>query len=466
VASFDLLVLGPSVATCSPLPNLTALSPLGLRVTLVATLRRLETERILLVRNRGTATRYPGVYRMDEMTYWIRVKVTDPRTGNKKEVEKLLERVTIQEAAQERADLSESMKKPLAEVQRMRVGDYARSWLESKALRLDASTVQTYTDALEDHILPALGDYYYDQLMSTDVQKWLDGEMLRGWTTDAKRRKAQRTKKRNERRMYSRNSIGVWFRVFRTMTRDAMVALDLPRDPTLRVSLPEPPVDQSEPNSLSPEQLAAFLEAMRTHYPQHYALVATLAYTGLRFCHASALRWEDWDEQAGVLRVVRKHFRGEIGPVSRKKRAPKEYPLEPELAEILREHRQRMLRAQAKGLEAGWMFPSAEGTLRTPNSLDRAWAKCLKHAKITKRFTVHGLRYTFTDLVRRANVDAVVRRALTGHVTEEMQRHYSTVGLDEKRAAVAGVLRLVAPARRPGGGSSGGNAAAPTEEVG
>lgn len=30
--------------------------------------------------------------------------------------------------------------------------------------------------------------------------------------------------------------------------------------------------------------------------------------------------------------------------------------------------------------------------------------------------------YTFTDLVRLANVDAVVRRALTGHVTEEMQR--------------------------------------------
>jgi hypothetical protein len=35
-------------------------------------------------------------------------------------------------------------------------------------------------------------------------------------------------------RFYSRNSIGVWFRVFRTMTRDAMVALELPGDPTLR----------------------------------------------------------------------------------------------------------------------------------------------------------------------------------------------------------------------------------------
>lgn len=105
----------------------------------------------------------------------------------------------------------------------------------------------------------------------------------------------------------------------------------------------------------------------------------------------------------------------------------------------------RLLKDQAPGLAKGLMFPSTVGTYRTPNSLDAAWAKCLTAAKIDKRFTIHGLRYTFTDLVRLANVDAVVRRALTGHVTEEMQRHYSTVGLDEKRAAVAGVLRLVPP---------------------
>jgi integrase len=224
-----------------------------------------------------------------------------------------------------------------------------------------------------------------------------------------------------------------------------MVALDLPRDPTLRVSLPEPPLDNSEPNALTAKQLAAFLAAMKKDHKQHYGLVAMLAFTGLRFCHASALRWEDWDEEDNVLRVVRKNFRGNEGPVSRKKQAPKEYPVEPELAEILREHRKELIRTQNKGLEKGLMFPSKTGTLRTPNSLDAAWAACLAEAKIMKRFTVHGLRYTFTDLVRRANVDAVVRRALTGHVTEEMQRHYSHVGIDEKRAAIAGVIRLVQP---------------------
>jgi hypothetical protein len=42
----------------------------------------------------------------------------------------------------------------------------------------------------------------------------------------------------------------------------------------------------------------------------------------------------------------------------------------------------------------------------------------------------------------------VVRRALAGHVTDEMQRHYSTVGLDETRAAIAGVLRLEVGVKR------------------
>jgi len=116
-----------------------------------------------------------------------------------------------------------------------------------------------------------------------------------------------------------------------------------------------------------------------------------------------------------------------------------------------------LLSEQAPGLEEGWMFPSSAGTLRTPMSLYRAWRRCMDLAGVEHRFTVHGMRYTFTDLVRRANVDAVVRRALTGHVTERMQHHYSHVGNDEKRAAMAGVLRLVPPRTGDFGGDQSGD---------
>ena len=46
------------------------------------------------------------------------------------------------------------------------------------------------------------------------------------------------------------------------------------------------------------------------------------------------------------------------------------------------------------------------------------------------------MRYLFNDVLRLGGVDKVTRKALTGHVTDEMTEHYSSVELDEKRAAM------------------------------
>jgi integrase len=301
---------------------------------------------------------------------------------------RILDGVTAHEAAQKRDALINEIKQSVQQSKKVRVGEFAKSWIESKTLKLDSTTARTYADALENHIWPALGNYYYDVLLPTDVQRWIDGALLRGWTSEKRGSKQDKTKA--VRRSYSRDTVQGWFRVFRTMTRDAIAALELPRDPTLRITMPEETGDVDEANSLNPEQLAAFLTAMRTRYPQHYARVVLLAYTGLRFCHASALHRDDWEEAGGVLRISRKQVRGKVGSVTRKKRAPKEYPVEPELAEILKQHRVRLLKEQAPGLSKGLMFPSKAGTYRTPNSLDVAWAKCLAEAQIDKRFTIHA----------------------------------------------------------------------------
>jgi integrase len=178
-------------------------------------------------------------------------------------------------------------------------------------------------------------------------------------------------------------------------------------------------------------------------YSRNYALTVMLAFTGLRFCHASSLKWEDIDFENGVIRVVRRQVRGKVGPVSRKKMAPKEMPLAPALAEILKEHRQQLVRRQNPGLAAGWVFPSLRGGLKTPGTLTKTWQGCLKAIGVKERFTVHGLRRTFNDLTRRAGTDGLVIRSLTGHCGENMRAHYSTIGMDEKRAAVDGALRLV-----------------------
>lgn len=323
-------------------------------------------------------------------------------------------------------------------IERQRVEEFANDWLASKLVSVDAGTAQTYAKALEHHVLPALGRYWYDELRKADVQRWVDQSLRSEWTTPS-----------GDKRRYSRAAVHGWFRVFRTMTRDAIDAFELPRDPCARIRFPQEELSDGS-NTLTPTELAAFLGEMHDRYPHHYALVMLLAFTGLRFCHASALTWDDWDEVAGLLRIRRKQVRGVVSSLTRKKRAPSVIPIEPILATALRDHRARLAETNAPGYELGWMFPSEAGTLRTPNTMDRAWAHCLAAANIRRRFTLHGLRYTFTDLIRLSNADAVVRRALTGHVTQEMQDHYSNVGTDEKRAAIAGAVKLIEAVRGAG----------------
>jgi integrase len=399
-----------------------------------------------------------GVYQVQQNHFRIRAVGVDPRTGKRKQVEKLVDGVSAQQANRMRDEMVKEIEQPAQQLQRVRVGEFAKLWMKSKVLALDAAVARTYADVLEQHILPVFGDLYYDVITKADVQGWVDKSLGTKWGTRKKSSKRKRvgantqqqtTKRKKEaakdaHQTYARNTVQGWFRVFRTMTRDAVDTLELQRDPTLRIRFPPDP--EREPNNLTPEEMLRFLELMKQHYPRQHGLVALLAFTGLRFCHASALRWEDWDEVENVIYVRRKQTRGRIGPVSRKKRAPPVIPVTPELQDVLTEHRQWLEFDKVPNREA-LMFPSATGTLRTPNTLDFAKKKCLELAGIDRRFTLHGCRYSFTDLTRLAKVDAVTRRALTGHVTEQMQRHYSTVDVAEKREAMEAAMGVLKTAK-------------------
>ena len=88
------------------------------------------------------------------------------------------------------------------------------------------------------------------------------------------------------------------------------------------------------------------------------------------------------------------------------------------------------------------LFPSITGGFRTPKVLNQPMAEVALELGLTKKVTQKALRRTFNDLARAAQVNDLVTRSISGHLTEQMQRHYSTVNPTEQREALAKVIRL------------------------
>jgi integrase len=384
-------------------------------------------------------TRYPGIWEKNG-SYRVRVRAIVPATGKMKEVNRVFDGLTLKQAVAKQVQQRDELQKATTERVRTRVGAFARLWIESKGPVVGEYTLEGYAGTLENHVLPILGMYFYDAVDHLEVQG-----MVNRWLS----------LKKADGSPYSRESLKDWFRLFRNMTRDAMVQLGLDRDPTLRISFGEDDVDgqEGDKEDLSIAEGVDLLRSMHQKRPGSFAILTAKQLTGQRFCHVSALKWSDIDWSQMVIRFRRKQVRGIVGPISKKKPVPKEIPIVNELAIVLVEHGRRLGRlGYPVGLD-DWVFPSRNRKLKQPSSLVTAIRESAKEANIDKHITPHMMRYLFNDVLRLAGVDEVTRRALTGHVTKQMTEHYSTVRLDEKRAA----MDAAAAKLREAGGDLGGD---------
>ena len=385
-------------------------------------------------------TRFQGIEEIASGTYRIRVRVWNGRTRRMDEIDRQ-RRCTEKEAAvfqvDWRRELEAAVTKPNA---RQLVGDFASKWLLGKLNVLLQSTIDHYTAALEDHILPGLGHFVLGELSHDDIVEWRDAKKAAG---------------------YAAASVNGFLRLTKTILRDAAAQLQI-GDPSVRVqALPEDDtrITDEEPNSLTLDEAKAFVEAARERWPQHFAMILTLLATGARMSQVCALRWEDIDEEQKEIRFRRRRYKKEVFPGVKGRTAAARkrvhvVSLTDEHAEVLRDHRKALVAEQHRGLSAAWVFPSATGELHGGSVLCKPFKDILAHLKITKRFTPHGLRRTCNDVTRQV-ASAVVTKSITGHMTDQLHEHYSTVGLGEKHAAMEKVVRLIlGPA---GGGSGGGS---------
>src|SRR5271165_4754315 len=105
--------------------------------------------------------------------------------------------------------------------------------------------------------------------------------------------------------------------------------------------------------------------------------------------------------------------------------------------------------------ESEYLFPSTTGGLRSRSALDKPFRDVVTALRWDLKLTPRAMRRTFQDLARRAQVHDLVTRAISGHATDRMQRHYSTAQREEMLSAVDKVVSLFATRfpEEPGGGA-------------
>jgi integrase len=376
-----------------------------------------------------------GISEIAQGLYLIRVQEVHPRTGKMIDVKQRVRCDSIEEVVKAHAKLrAEALgDRDRARLKRLRLGDYARSWLNGRLPTLKPTTAARYADTLERVILPKLGDFYLDALTAEDVL---------GWFQKAAQGKAAAT-------------ANGYMRVIKVLLADASAQYRLEVNPAARLrAVPERGEEELESddpvNLLTASEMARFMAELKQRWPEWFAMVFTQFATASRFSEVSALRWEDVDWERGFIRIRRGNWRTIISTakVDRRRRTP---ALTDELRAVLVAWQAELFQARPRQAASGWLFPSRLGRPHHNSScMRKAFLDCLQEIGVHRRFSSHGLRRTANDLIRRV-ASGEVARAITGHVTVAMTDHYAHVDTGEKRAAVEGMLRLI----QGGGGGKG-----------
>jgi hypothetical protein len=377
----------------------------------------------------------PGVWRRKEGGFLVRGRTVDPQTGARKEIRFAVETTDAYEAYARLHDELKKASEPKAPKEEIPTfSAFAASLFDAKVKTGEikaASGRIKWAQCLTNHLCPAFGSFQMDKLRHADIHAWRVrmGEKINAGD-------------------YSPHTGNSWLDVLRVILRAAVVQLELPRNPMDGIrnfDTSEHVYTEEEPNCLTVDEVPLFLARMRELYPQHFALVCLGFSLGHRPSTLRPFRRSgaapDFLPEEGVLLVRRSHTDGDEVMETTKTKSRQRITLPPTLVDILRWHIETQLFTdEMKASEL--LFPAEDGRFRTRSALKKPFAVVAKALGLKKKITPKAMRRTFQDLARKAKVKDIVTRAISGHATETMQYHYSTVAAAEKQRAIAKVVDL------------------------
>lgn len=248
------------------------------------------------------------------------------------------------------------------------------------------AAIRGYEQVLRLRVFSELGHKRLSAIRRTDLQDLLDGLVARGLNA---------------------STVGCTLTPLQAIFRRTLSRGDLDVNPTTGLELPA--IRGGRDRIASPEEAARLLAALPSG---DRAVWATALYGGLRRGELMALRWEDVDLAAGIIRVERSWdpaSRVFVSPKSTKGR--RTVPIAAVLRDHLDEHKVKARSSAATlvfGADGSTPFAAAALTERA----DTAWTA----AKL-ERITLHEGRHTFASLMIAAGVNAKALSTYMGHAT-------------------------------------------------
>jgi integrase len=297
----------------------------------------------------------------------------------------------LAEARTWRADAESAVRKrTLRAPSKVTIAEAGAEWLEGAGkgtIRTRSgdpykpSAIRGYEAALRLRILPEFGGDRVSNLSRTDLQEFVDRLQARGLDP---------------------STIQTTLMPLRAIYKRALSRGHVAVNPTTGLALPA--VRGKRDRIASPKEAAQLIQALPA---SDRALWATAMYGGLRRGELMALRWEDLDLSAGLIRVERSWDakEGEIEPKSAVGRRTVPIP------SVLRGHlvEQRIRTADPDGR----VFGAGSQPFSPTRVRDRA-AKAWERAECAP-ITLHEARHTFASLMIAAGVNAKALSTYMGH---------------------------------------------------
>jgi integrase len=190
---------------------------------------------------------------------------------------------------------------------------------------------------------------------------------------------------------------------------------------------------------LTPEQFQQLCTSLEEPY---LTMIIVAMCLGLRVSEILALKWIDFDFEAGTLMITRGTVHGRIGRV-KTEYSEDEMPLDPAFAEVLLKWQ-----ARCPASEQAWLFPN-------PNT-GRVWHSSVLQGEILvpagkkigiDRLGWHMFRHSYRSMLDACGTPIGVQQKLMRHAQVSTTMQYGDAYMTEKRKAHGAVVQMVLPAK-------------------